>query len=300
MRSLTVLFLVLSFGPKPGLAQGTQRAAADSPAFDVASVKQNTGGDNRTFYRVTPGGLYATNIQLQSLIMIAYGIDDKLAQFLVRGGTSSRSICTENCSGTDQVLRARFDITARAPTDLLPGRERQMLRTLLTERFKLRAHVEPRAISVYALTIARDGRLGPQIRASRHDCNAWQRARASNTAQEKVPEPQDEKGRGWCTMPFHAESRAMTIRYAGEIWALIDQIQSGFDRPIVDRTGLTGTFEWELTHAPIVVGIPSSNLETRAPVLSVALGEQLGLRLMSQTAVRDVLVIESVEMPAPN
>jgi hypothetical protein len=85
------------------------------------------------------------------------------------------------------------------------------------------------------------------------------------------------------------------VRFAGPISRLaIRSIQPVVDRPVVDRTGLTGNYEWNITFSPD----PLRGGE--APPLEVAVVEQLRLRLERKTGPFDVLVIDSVERPTPD
>lgn len=176
-----------------------------------------------------------------------------------------------------------------------------MLRALLAERFNLKARFETREIPVYALTVAREGRLGPRLRPSDVDCVEWQNARRAGDT--TVPEPRDARGGPLCSQRVdlsQTELGMTTRRYAGPVLILWSLIQNDVDRFLIDRTGLTGNFEWELTSE--IPGLRSfvPDLKPAAPPIAIAIEEQLGLRLVPQMTAVDVLVIESVEMPAPN
>jgi uncharacterized protein (TIGR03435 family) len=79
--------------------------------------------------------------------------------------------------------------------------------------------------------------------------------------------------------------------------AFVGGLQPFVGRPIVDKTGLTGLFEWTLT-----VGFASEDpaFDTREEAMRREIREQLGLSLEPSTAPYDVLVIDSVEMPTEN
>jgi uncharacterized protein (TIGR03435 family) len=275
------------------------------PAFEVASVRHNTSGDTGGGPRGVFGERFvATNSPLQDLILLAYGMSSGsvTTRFLLVGGTESRSICIRNCSSTAEILAARFDVNATAPGGVPQDREQGalMLRRLLMERFNLRARMETREIPVYALTVAREGRLGPQLRPSNDNCLAWSQARRAAAPGDEMPEPRDANGRSWCTSNFDYSRPYVTKRwYAGDLASLVGQIQGGItDRLVVDRTGLSGNFEWELASA---LRLEDGRLfDAEAPAMEIAITEQLGLRLEPRTAPYEVLVIESVEMPTPN
>src|SRR5688572_7777642 len=105
-----------------------------------------------------PGGRFtATNTPLRMLIMAAYELQQE-AQLV---------------GGPPALLAAKYDITARvANTGTLVMKELpQLLRTLLADRFKLKAHTETRELPVYDLVLARsDGRLGPDMTPSKSEC----------------------------------------------------------------------------------------------------------------------------------
>ena len=160
-----------------------------------------------------------------------------------------------------------------------------------------------RETPAYALTVARQGELGPRLRRSRHNCGAWLKERkdAIDQGVAAPPEPTDPDGKPLCTVG--QMSRMADFVYvrkgAGEIAALVANIRADLPLMLVDRTGLVGTFEWDLTSAMSGLGDVGANL-SKAPTLDVALQEQLGLRLIRTTAPVQSLVIDGVAMPAPN
>lgn len=171
-----------------------------------------------------------------------------------------------------------------------------MLRTLLADRFRLRTHYETRDTAVYAITADPQGTFGNEFRRSSHDCDALIAAGRKPT--DPNP-PLDAKMRPvcWQNYKFNVEGPGtVQIRYAGELRQLTTRTQQCFDRPLVDMTGLRGSFEWALTFASDPRRAKSSNL----PSISVAFEEQLGLRVQPRSAPLEVLVIDAVEMPTPN
>lgn len=123
-----------------------------TPRFEVASIKPRVGDAFQVSGPgIRPGGvLTGSNVTLASLIMFAYGIQD----FQIAGGP-------------DWLRSTRYDVSTRALGEPAPERTRLMLRTLLAERFGLRARTEPRELPVYEIHLARsDRRLGPNL----HDC----------------------------------------------------------------------------------------------------------------------------------
>ena len=90
----------------------------------------------------------------------------------------------------------------------------------------------------------------------------------------------------------------MVMRFAGPMKLLMQRLQPYVDRPIVDATPITGHVEWNLTFAwkPPVPG--AENPPADVPEIFTALRAQLGLRLAASRGPIDVLVVDSVELPA--
>ena len=275
-------------------AQSAAPAVANQ-AFEVASVKPNKSGDGRIFFQMQPGGRFtATNVPLRELIRFAYGIQT----FQLVGGP-------------DWIGSERFDIVAKAEGDLppsplggSPGPMQMMVRTLLVERFKLAVHNETRDLPVYALVMARaDGRLGPQLRASQVDCAALMAAARGRGGPPPAPPRTGE--RPPCGM-FGGFGRMA----AGgvPVAQLATNLSQRVNRVVLDRTGLTGLYEFELEFTPdqLPQGPPPPGapplppIDPNGPSIFTALQEQLGLKLDAQRGPVEVLVIDHVEQPTEN
>ena len=131
-------------------------AAAQEPAFEVASIRPTESAQPSDIRPMPNGRFTATNTTPRSLLLRAYGLVD--VQLI--GAPSWLNV-------------ERYDIDARAggapvggPESLLP-----LVRALLVDRFKLRAHTDARELPAYALTFARrDRQPGPQLRPTQADC----------------------------------------------------------------------------------------------------------------------------------
>jgi uncharacterized protein (TIGR03435 family) len=146
-----------------------------------------------------------------------------------------------------------------------------MVRKLLAERFGVKAHTEQREMPVYALVLAKGG---PKLTPSTHDPN-------------KVP---DDSGSG--------NSVQQMVGYTNNSMGdFVKQLQGWTDRPMVDRTGLTGRYDFKLrwTTDQTRATVPDA-----PPGLFTAIQEQLGLKLEPVKAPADVLVIDHVERPSAN
>ena len=213
------------------------------------------------------------------LIVQAYGIELTIERFSLVGGP-------------EKLLSTRYDITAKPPDGAHPRPQRLlMLRALLAERFNLRTHTETRDVPIYAMTVAREGRLGPEIRPSSHDCAALYAAGGRPT---DANAPRDSKGRGLCWNNFDFGA-VRGVRFAGPIAAVVTRgAQPYVDRPVIDATGLSGNYEWHVgfTMTPTP--------ESEASSIFTAFQEQLGLKLEPRTGPHEVRVIDAVEPPTPN
>jgi len=268
--------------PCTALAQGAAPAVPPL-AFEVASVKENTSVGQGGGTSGTNASRYtATNIPLRFLLLDAFGLRDN--QLLDAPGWA---------------FDARFDISATYPSGLTPTIDqiREMVRTLLADRFGLVTHRELREQPVYELVLARrDGRLGPQLVRSDVDCAQWF-AEKRPQINAGTPSPVAPGGRRHACMMM--ASRRLLFGGTQQIQQLANTLQSLVGRPVVDRTGLTGTFDIDLTWETEPVDRPAAGGLPQADVAAIftALQEQLGLKLQSSRASFDVVVVDMLRRP---
>jgi uncharacterized protein (TIGR03435 family) len=276
MRRIAALVVIHLAGV---VVAAEQRTASLDPAFEVASIKP-TVSDAREGISVQPDGVRFTGFQVRTLITIAYRAEG-IQRF-------DQLVGAPSWTGVD-----RFDIVAKAGSSLaaqepMAARLPAMLRALLRERFRLRAHAETRSMPAFALRVARrDRRLGQQLRESTSDCSASGRAQAGQS--------DSDTGCG-----IRATGGVITGRSVSS--AQLAGNLSGYptiDRFVADRTGLTGRYDFRLEYSPAVVG-GGDAAANPGPSLFTALTEQLGLRLQPEKAVLPVLVIDHVERPTPD
>jgi uncharacterized protein (TIGR03435 family) len=268
-----------------------QTAASPEPvAFEAASVKPNKSGDGNNFISRQPGGRFgATNMPLRVLITFAYQLQPM-----------------QLVGGPGWIANDRFDIVAKMegdPPPVMPGSgpDSMMLalRTLLADRFKLVVHRETRDLDVYALVMAKPGgKPGPVLKPSTLDCSPQARRGGA-----PPPPPGPDAFCGLGISPGR-------IRIGGFLLSpLANALQGLAGRIVIDRTGLTGTWEGTLTFAPEGRGGPPGgpppgaqlpSVDPDAPNLFTALQEQFGLKLEATKAPVEVLVIDSVEQPTPD
>jgi uncharacterized protein (TIGR03435 family) len=153
-----------------------------------------------------------------------------------------------------------------------------MLQSLLADRFNLDARLETRIGPTYSLVLARsDGAFGQGFRPSGVDCAT------AATSIRRDPEK--------CGMRFEAEA----VHVRGMVLAvLVEYLKSAVRRPVFDRTGLTGGFDYDLKFNR------SGSADSTAPSIFAALQEQLGLKLASEQGPVEMLVIARADHPTPD
>lgn len=168
-----------------------------------------------------------------------------------------------------------YDIAAKAEGEAPPtaGEFREMLQTLLADRFALRVHREQRSIPVWALAPARSR---PKLK------------------------PSSGGGEGPNGVRISGRNNVLNLREATmeDLAAELDNT-AFLDRPVVDRTGLRGAYDIELTYTPENRVSQSEHDPSEIRIFSALTG-QLGLRLISQKADVEFLVVDHVEKPAGN
>jgi bla regulator protein blaR1 len=273
-------------------AQEQTRTAGDL-AFDVATIRPNKTGRGFEGLGFRQGRFSATGVSLRELLTSAYD----LQAFEIFG---------EPTWATSD----RFDIAATMPppptgTDApdAASRNRGMLRSLLAERFKLVVHEERRDMPVYALVLARpDRKLGAQLRAFQGEC--WDSSRPGPEPEAPTwPQPPSDSSKGpqWCismTGVGRISSRGTVLPDLARVLATFPAVR----RRVIDRTGLTGRFDFDMEWTPLATAGPAAPgvPPDAGPTLFTALQEQLGLKLESTKATIGVLVIDSVSQPSPN
>ena len=272
---LAVTAALLVAGHTTG-GQGPAGKPSSPVGFEVTSVRPNKSGPGSTFMRRLPGtGFEAGNVTPRDLILFAYDIQRPYLIGLPGWAENER-----------------FDIVARggavSQTPAAAGNvEWTMLRTLLEDRFRLAVRTETREMQVYALVLARrDGRLGPQLRRSQVDC----------TSTSPAPPSANGGGQPQCT---GRNGPGFTAAVGRPISAFLFFLTGQVQRAVIDRTGLTGTWDIDLTFSPDGLAAPATTPQD-GPSLFTALQEQLGLRLEPSTGPVQVLVVDRIERPTEN
>jgi uncharacterized protein (TIGR03435 family) len=253
------------------------------PSFEVASVKPRSGA--RVYATATaPDRFHTPDTTLQQLIQYAFNIHD----FQMVGGPT-------------WIRSERFDVMVKAPSPTGIAERRLMLKRLLEQRFGLRTHVETRNSPVYELTFARrDKKLGPKATPASFDCGPFL------TGERPLSDsPREPSGFPHCSSGGGLKGGLYAPRLNGiTIARLASFVEPRVHRFVVDVTGLSGVFDFELTFAadpaPGLPPMPQAAPESIGPALWTALQEQLGLKLEASTAEREMLVVDHAELPSPD
>jgi uncharacterized protein (TIGR03435 family) len=257
----------------------TAIAQEPKPKFEVASIKPRETSTTASVLiagisRALPGGGFsATYASVEHLLMFAYDLEDYR---IIRG--------------PDWMRRDIFEVRAKAATDAPADEIKLMVRSLLEERFKLVAHIEPREMRHDALILAHpNGALGPNVFRMDDECTPAVVNELRRKLPDKYPTPNGSGMMSGC-------SRNGFSGFAGLLTTLLGT-------PVIDATGLEGPFYYVLTaQLPprgSTLGRPLSD-SLGLPALSTALEEQLGLKVQSRKSALQVLVIDSVHQPTEN
>jgi uncharacterized protein (TIGR03435 family) len=253
---------------------------AKLPRFEVASIRP--GDPHATGARVgfPPGRFVQENMNLISAFFLAFGVRPYQLGTL-----------------PDLMQRERFTINAKMPEGAPQQDRALMLRALFVDRFKLRYHVERKDEDAFVLVLARrDGRFGPQLRASVVDCPA--RLAAQRQKQDVPPLP---PGAAECGV----RNGPGVINFGGmPMSVLVQMLSNQTTRQVVDRTGINGMVDVELHWALQSTSAPRASPDVAlppppddAPSIFSAVQEQLGLKFDNGKAPVDHLVIDHIERP---
>jgi uncharacterized protein (TIGR03435 family) len=273
--------------------------AGGKMAFDVASVKQdlvdptlsnmhqNVTLDAGNAFVHTGGLFSATNIPLHWYMRFAYKLT-----------------ITEFGEIMDDLpkwaLTNRYDIEARASGDPTKDQYRLMMQALLAERFKLAVHFETKQMPVLALMLDKPGKLGPKLRQHSEDVLC-----PNGIAPEGGPVATIAGGfpllcGALFQLPSSADghftggARNVPMSKVAEIFS-IGVFRTG--KPVVDKTDLAGNYDFLIDFSMIFNNVQA---DPNGSIFPEALKDQLGLKLVPQTAPVDTIVVDHIEQPSAN
>ena len=215
-----------------------------------------------------------TNAGLSMLVMRAYGIQ------------------YDQLKAPAWMDTTEFDVVANVPSGTTAEQLRNMLKNLLADRFRLQVHHETRVVPVYDLTVGKNApKLKPAAKGSGTDDFVPGRdlGRVDRDGFPILPPGRPNIACGHLPQGSYCTFRMLTMGMLTERLSL----PSVGDRRVVDKTGLTGQYDFTLYYSSI--NNPPSSPDHNAPGIEQALQEQLGLKLVPSTASIDVIVIDHAE-----
>ena len=257
------------------------------PSFEVASIRQNVSGSGREQVWRNDNSYRVANLSLSELIRNAWGAHAS----------------AQLTGGPEVLLGEHFDITAKisdADTKRLSTMQRAdsnrqvdlMMQSLLEDRFGLKAHTETKDLPVFFLIIVKSG---VKFHAS---------VPVPSSTPGAPPEPHTSMNVRWSSKSIDLAATNQTIDTLIS-WLARQQELEG--QPLLDKTGLSGTFDYSVQWAPESMSAHSKASDPAVPAddpsgpsLFTALQDQLGLKLESQKAPVEILVIDHVEPPSAN
>jgi uncharacterized protein (TIGR03435 family) len=240
------------------LLASTLHLAAQAPPIriEVSSVRPHKGtGDDPSNRNVLPGGRFvATGTSVQTLIRSAFGLD--VSAIVNAPGWTESETFDINAATADHVEITR------------PEQYQELLLALLQDRFGFRFHREPREGSVFWLVLDKAGKPGPSLKTS-----------APGTP---------------LNLSMNGDRRVVMSVKGVTMTDVAKALQRRAGRTIEDRTGLQGTYDFQIQWAPE----PSPDSDD--PSLFTVLKEQLGLKLQPAKGPIETLVVDQVERPSAN
>jgi uncharacterized protein (TIGR03435 family) len=258
-------------------------------SFDVATVRLSSPANQTMgFPSLSAGRFTASNVTVESLIGFAYDIPWSLNSSRVLFNPRSPNLL----GGAGWVSSDRYDIAAKADASFAEGwnklspkqqkeQLREMVKSLLADRFKLQMRHETREIPVYVLVVAKSG------------------SKLTPTTPEPVVAIDPNAPPAPYTSPWKLNigllggHGVMMSDLATMLWT---EREIG-SRKVLDKTGLEGKYDFTLKWAS---EDQAASGDSSGPSIFTAIQEQLGLRLESTKAPLDVLVIDHIERPSEN
>jgi uncharacterized protein (TIGR03435 family) len=236
-------------------------------AFEVATIKPADSGPKSGRYITMQGTnrFVEKDYTLKLLIAAAYDLNPRTIS-----------------GGPEWVGSDHYDIVAVTPGEVRPNHDEQMsmLRTLLTDRFKLTFHREPKVFSIYVLEV---GKNGPKLKPSTGGSEEPAVVGPGVVYPQRIVLP----------------GRNATM---GNLVSLLQR--AILDRPVVDKTGLSGKYDFDLEWAPDETqfggDVPPATAAATSPPLFDAVQQELGLKLEATRGPVDALVVDTVERPSAN
>jgi uncharacterized protein (TIGR03435 family) len=271
------------------LAPAQDRPERAGPSFEVASVKPAPTQGRFSCPGALIGNRFTSDgVLLKPLLLNAYGVTDDL----FRNGPA--------WLGTD-----KFDIEAKAPEGIGNDQFKTMVRHLLEDRFGLQVHWEEVEMPIYELLVAQGG---PKLKAP-------EKLEVEAAAPPKMKTNKDGYPEFAPGVPAMFATRVKGAQWVTarmkSVAELLEFLHGAIGRPVVDKTGLTGVFDFNLRYSRLnastaVAGDGAEPLAAAEPMESApsilgAFETQLGLKLQPKMGPIKVLVVDRINrMPTRN
>ena len=270
-----------------------QKAAGGAMTFEVASVREDQGPFRPPSFPLNaedqpfqdPNGRFHANFSLPTYIEFAYKI------WLT---PTERNTLLQKFPEWAQ--KDKFAIEAVAPLHATKDQYRLMMQALLAERFGLKFHFEQRDQPVLAMVLAKPGKPGPRLVP--HDkgpaCNEPPKHETFPTwCDAFVGGPSKD---GMLLLGARAVSMDLIVMHIGHSAAIWGET----DRPVIDQTGLTGSWDLSLEVAPPPRTASPQATEPNGPTMLEAIRDQLGIKLKATHAIVPVPVIDHLATLSEN
>lgn len=251
------------------------QSVSTAPTFEVSTVRPGDPDARSSNLDLGDDRIRSSNLPLIFLLQFAFDLNAGSKDQIIGAPSWISSVPFEINAKMDEQTATRVQ---KMSADERIATLRQMVRTLLADRFQLKVHHERRELPVLALKVTKRGtRLMPAMESSPVSREHWSGLR--NPARGRM------------------EGRDVPVSLL--VNALSSKPEIG-GRLVVNQTELKGKYDFTLTWAPQNEHSATDSMGESSPTLFTALEEQLGLKLESTKAPVDCIVIDRVEPPSPN
>jgi uncharacterized protein (TIGR03435 family) len=266
---------------------GMLHATAARPSFEVASIRQRPPDAECAFGgipKIQPDGIEIRCLSIKDVIEFAYAVPNE----------------KEFSGGPDWIRTEEFDITAK-PGDaealmlskLSPTDQRVqmglMLQSLLEERLQLKVSFAMKDLSFLALVVAKGGFKCTKVAPDGAVRSILPPPPPPPPPPIGPPAPGHEP-EVWRTQPNHMVMHKWPVSHIAAWITVVPELEG---RIVVDKTGLNGVFDCELSWA-------HEGTDAPAPSFFTAIQEQMGLKLQPEKGPVETIVVDHIEKPSPN
>lgn len=301
-----VVPLVLGMSHTPEMLAETEHSAADKlPKFEVVSIKPYTANTMMTGIRFTPDGVNITGMPLHMMVREAFGLPDDRVLNEPAWTKGDRYEIAAKVGAADVSELEKLD----------PEQRWAMMLPVLQDRCGLKFHHETRTLEVFALVSMKEG---PKLKLSESATGDEPMKTVGPSTAPPPPSPPPSKSpannKNWGQFRMTMSTQGMALNAQGvPMTGLARLLSLQLGSTVVDKTGLSGRYDFTLTFAPDHAPGPMmegpgggpaqdkpASAEETGPSLVTALQEQLGLKLVARKEPVDVVVIDHIEKPSPN